>query len=446
MRGCFCDAPHAPRVRNAARSGESALACAEARVAMSLAAPSGRNVDTHVFRFAERMGRLKASAIREILKVTELPDVISFAGGLPAPELFPVREFARACQRVLDEDGPAALQYSVTEGYLPLRQWICDYLRSSNGIECDAHQVLIISGSQQGLDLIGKVLLDPGDYVVIENPAYLGAIQAFDAYQARYLDVPSDDDGMRTDELDRLLRKATVKPKLVYLVPNFENPTGVTLNLRRRHDLIQICADHGIPIYEDDPYGRLRYSGEALPSIMALAKGRNTIYMSTVSKIMAPGMRVAWLVMPDASLYERVVPAKQAADLHTSSFTQRVVYAYAREPGQVEEHITAMLPVYRRRRDLMLETLKRAMPQGSSWTRPDGGLFLWARTPESVDTQELLEFAATRKVAFVPGAPFWVNADVRNTMRLNFSNASEDALVTGIERLGDMVNAYLANT
>jgi 2-aminoadipate transaminase len=410
---------------------------------MSLAAPSDR-VDTPVFRYAQRMGRLKASAIREILKVTELPDVISFAGGLPAPELFPVREFARACQEVLETDGAAAMQYSVTEGYTPLRQWICDYLRTSNAIECEPHQVLIISGSQQGLDLIGKVLLDPGDYVVIENPAYLGAIQAFDAYEARYLNVASDDDGMRTEDLDRLLRQAPAKPKLVYLVPNFENPTGVTLSLRRRHELIQVCSEHGIPIFEDDPYGRLRYSGEALPSIMALAKGRNTIYMSTVSKIIAPGMRVAWLVLPDPALYERVVPAKQAADLHTSSFTQRAVYAYARVPGQVETHIAHMLPVYRRRRDLMLATLARAMPQGSSWTHPDGGLFLWARVPEGVDTQELLTHASEKKVAFVPGAPFWVNADVRNTMRLNFSNASEGALETGIMRLGDLVKSHLA--
>jgi 2-aminoadipate transaminase len=411
---------------------------------MSLAAASDRNIDTHVFRYAERMGRLKASAIREILKVTDLPDVISFAGGLPAPELFPVLEFARACQEVLETDGASALQYSITEGYMPLRRWICDYLASSNGIECTPEHVLIISGSQQGLDLIGKVLLDPGDFVVMENPAYLGAIQAFDAYQARYLEVPSDDEGMRTEELDRLLRAAPVKPKLLYLVPNFANPTGVTLALRRRHQLIQICADHGIPIFEDDPYGRLRYSGAALPSIMALAKGRGCIYMSTVSKIIAPGMRVAWLVLPDAALYERVVPAKQAADLHTSSFTQRAVYAYARVPGQVENHIKEMLPVYARRRDLMLETLARAMPPGSSWTHPDGGLFLWARMPEGVDTQELLGLAAAKKVAFVPGAPFWVNADVRNTMRLNFSNASEDALVTGIERLGDLVKTYLA--
>lgn len=408
---------------------------------MSLAATS--KVDTPVFRFAERMGRLKASAIREILKVTEMPDVISFAGGLPAPELFPVARFARACQRVLEQEGPAALQYSVTEGHPPLRAWICEYLLASAQIRCTPDQVLIISGSQQGLDLIGKVLLDPGDAVLIENPAYLGAIQAWNAYQAQFLNVASDDHGMIPDDLVRVIRSATRKPKLLYVVSNFENPTGVTLSLDRRKRIVEICAEAGIPIYEDDPYGRLRYSGEALPSLMALAEGRNCIYMSTVSKIIAPGMRVAWLVVPEKSVYEQVVPAKQAADLHTSTFTQRAVYAYAREPGAVEGHIAEMLPVYARRRDLMLESLERHMPHGSSWTRPDGGLFLWARVPEPVDTQELLGMCAEAKVAFVPGAPFWVNRDVRNTMRLNFSNASDENIVEGIRRLGGMTKRYL---
>ena len=389
------------------------------------------------------MGRLKASAIREILKFTDMPDVISFAGGLPAPELFPVEDFAQAAAEVLAGEGSAALQYSVTEGYLPLRQWICDYLVRSNRIECAPEEVLIISGSQQGLDLIGKTLLNPGDGVIIENPAYLGAVQAFDAYEAQYLNVATDDEGMLPDDLLRVLREAKRKPKLLYLVPNFQNPSGITLSLQRRKRIVAIAAEHDIPIYEDDPYGRLRYSGEHLPSLMALAQRRNCIYMSTVSKIMAPGMRVAWLVMPDRSLYEKVVPAKQAADLHTSTFTQRVVYAYARRPGAVEAHIKTMLPVYARRRDLMLETLAGFMPSGCSWTQPQGGLFLWARVPESIDTQDLLALASRKKVAFVPGAPFWVNRDVRNTMRLNFSNASDEMVVEGIKRLGDMVSTYL---
>jgi 2-aminoadipate transaminase len=313
----------------------------------------------------------------------------------------------------------------------------------SNRIECAPEEVLIISGSQQGLDLIGKTLLNPGDGVIIENPAYLGAVQAFDAYEAQYLNVATDDEGMLPDDLLRVLREAKRKPKLLYLVPNFQNPSGITLSLQRRKRIVAIAAEHDIPIYEDDPYGRLRYSGEHLPSLMALAQRRNCIYMSTVSKIMAPGMRVAWLVMPDRSLYEKVVPAKQAADLHTSTFTQRVVYAYARRPGAVEAHIKTMLPVYARRRDLMLETLAGFMPSGCSWTQPQGGLFLWARVPESIDTQDLLALASRKKVAFVPGAPFWVNRDVRNTMRLNFSNASDEMVVEGIKRLGDMVSTYL---
>ena len=411
---------------------------------MSLAAQGAADPDRSAFRFAARMSGLKASAIREILKVTEMPDVISFAGGLPAPELFPVEQFARACQEVLSEDGPAALQYSVTEGYPPLRQWVSEYLLDTIHLRCTPDQVLIISGSQQGLDLIGKVLLDPGDYVVLENPAYLGAIQAFSAYQARYLNVATDDQGIRTDDLARVLAQAHQRPKLLYLVPNFQNPSGITLTLERRKEVIDICSTYGVPIFEDDPYGRLRYSGEHLPSIAALAEGRNCIYMSTVSKTIAPGMRVAWLVMQDRLLYERVVPAKQAADLHTSSFTQRAVYAYARRPGAVEAHVKTMLPVYSRRRDVMLRSLRDFMPEGCTWTQPDGGLFLWARMPEAVDTQELLSLASRSKVAFVPGAPFWVNRDVRNSMRLNFSNATDEMIVEGVRRLGDAIESYQA--
>ncbi len=409
---------------------------------MSLAA-SDPSFDTQVFRFAQRTGRLKASAIREILKVTAMPDVISFAGGLPAPELFPVAQFAKACQYVLTHDGPAALQYSVTEGYPPLREWVCEYLARVNHIECTPDQVLIISGSQQGLDLIGKVLLDPGDTVIIENPAYLGAIQAFDAYQADYVNVATDDAGIVTSDLIRVLREAKRKPKFLYLVPNFQNPSGITLSLQRRKDVVAIAAEYGIPIYEDDPYGRLRYSGEHLPSLMSIARSRNCIYMSTVSKTIAPGMRVAWLVIPEREVFERVVPAKQAADLHTSSFTQRAVYEYARHTGVFEAHIQEMLPVYARRRDLMLQSLERFMPKGSSWTHPEGGLFLWARVPEAVDTEELLALASRSLVAFVPGGPFWVNTIVRNTMRLNFSNAPDEMIVEGIKRLGAAVKAYM---
>jgi len=396
-------------------------------------------LDSSVFRLAERMGRLRASAIREILKTTQMPDVISFAGGLPAAELFPLTDFARALADVLENEGHHALQYSVTEGYPALREWICAYLESSSGVRSTPDQVLVVSGSQQGLDLMGKALLDPGDTVVIENPAYLGAIQAFDAYQAEYLNVATDDEGMRPQDLIRVLRGATRKPKFIYIVPNFANPTGVTLSLERRRAILSIAEEFGVPIFEDDPYGRLRYSGEPLPSIAALARGPNFVYMSTVSKIIAPGMRVAWLVVPDRELYEKLVPAKQAADLHTSTLTQRAVYAYAKRPGVVESHIARMVPVYRSRRDAMLAALEKYMPPGTSWTRPDGGLFLWVRTPAHYDTGAMLPEAFERKVAFVPGAPFWVNVDVRTTMRLNFSNANEMAIDEGIKRLAGVM-------
>ena len=388
-----------------------------------------------LYRFAERMDRLKMSAIRELLKLTERPEVISLAGGLPAPELFPVAEFAEACAEVLRDDGPAALQYMTTEGYLPLRRWVCEHLFAANGLETTPERVLIVSGSQQGVDLVSKVLLDPGDFVVIENPSYLGAIQAFDAYQAAYLDVATDDAGMLPADLRRVLATAPRKPKMIYLVANFANPTGITTSLERRREIVGIAREYGVPIFEDDPYGRLRYSGDALPSLASIAGDDGVIYAGTASKTIAPGMRVAWLVLPDPVLHDKVVMAKQAADLHTSTFAQRAVYAYVRKPGAVERHVEMMIPVYRSRRDTMIAELKAKLPAGWSWAYPDGGLLLWMRAPQNVDTTKLLERALERHVAFVPGAPFWVNRDVRNTLRVSFSNSPEERIRDGIDRL-----------
>jgi 2-aminoadipate transaminase len=398
---------------------------------LSGAAPS----DSRLFRFARRMDGLKASAIRELLKLTERPEVISFAGGLPAPELFPVAAFAEACAEVLHVDGAAALQYSTTEGYEPLRAWVCEQLYRNNRIETSPDRVLIVSGSQQGLDLVGKVLLDPGDPVVIENPAYMGAIQAFQAYEAAFLDVATDGWGMIPDALRAALASAARKPKLIYLVANFANPTGITTTLERRKELVAIAHEHAIPIFEDDPYGRLRYSGEDIPSLAALAAGRGVFYAGTASKTMVPGMRVAWLVIPDARMYEKVVMVKQAADLHTSTFAQRAIHAFAARPGAVEAHVANLIPVYRKRRDAMVDALAQCMPAGWTWTRPEGGLFLWLAAPEAVDTTLLLERALERNVAFVPGAPFWINREVRNTLRLNFSNADEARIREGVLRL-----------
>jgi len=381
-----------------------------------------------------------------MLKATESPEVISFAGGLPAPELFPVEEFAQACQEVLAEDRGAALQYSTTEGYPPLRQWVCDHLWQAIKLRCTPEQMLITTGSQQALDLIAKVLIDPGDTVLVENPAYLGALQAFDAYEANLVGVACDENGIIPDELRATLAKCSTPPKFLYVIPNFQNPTGVSLSVERRAQVAQIAAEFGVPIFEDDPYGRLRYAGEEPPPISALDGAQTSIYTGTTSKIIAPGMRVAWLVIRDQELYEKLIPAKQSADLHTATFTQRVVWRYARQADVLKQHMQRLLDTYRRRRDTMLEALQQHMPDGCTWTKPDGGLFLWCSVAQQIDTVELLRHATAQKVAFVAGAPFWVGKDIRNTLRLNFSNASEERIRDGIARLGNTLKTMLTKS
>lgn len=391
------------------------------------------------FRLAARTASLRPSAIREILKVTASPNVISFAGGLPAPELFPVDAVARAAQAVLSADGPAALQYGVTEGHLPLREWVCTHLAATVGLTVTPADILITNGSQQALDLLAKVLLDPGDLVVTENPAYLGALQAFQAYEANVAGLASDEHGLRPDALRSFLETSAVRPKFLYLIPNYQNPTGVTLSAARRAEIVQIAAHHRVPVIEDDPYGALRFSGETLPALAAFPGARDCVYLGTSSKILAPGLRVAWLVVTDRPLREKLTAAKQAADLHTSSFAQRLVHHYVSQPGVLDAHVATLRSVYARRRDVMLAALARELPAGCTWTHPSGGLFLWVTLPARFDTTELLAIAAREKIAFVPGAPFWVGEPVRNTLRLNFSNATEARIDEGLARLGRVV-------
>jgi 2-aminoadipate transaminase len=405
---------------------------------------NGRPVPARpAFRLAARMAGLKPSAIREILKVTESPAVISFAGGLPAPELIPVSAISRAAQAALARDGEAALQYGPTEGHAPLRAWVCDHVRATAGLQASPQQVLITAGSQQGLDLIAKVLIDPGDVVLVDDPAYLGALQAFRAYEARIAGIPADREGMRADRLREFLRAGGRRPKLLYLVPNFQNPTGVSLSVGRRRELAAVAAEFGIPILEDDPYGCLRYDGESAPAVAALPETADCIYLGTASKILAPGLRVAWLIARDPQLYERLVRAKQAVDLHTSSFSQRLVCSYVTQTGVLDGHIGRLRAAYALRRNAMLAALERALPPECTWTRPDGGLFVWAELPAALDTEELLREAVRRDVTFVPGAPFWVGRSVRNTLRLNFSNAGEARIAEGIGRLAEAIAACL---
>lgn len=397
-----------------------------------------------VFGYARRARALRPSAVREILKVTAQPDVISFAGGLPAPELFPVDAVRAAADAVLSTDGRAALQYGLTEGHPPLREWICAHLAGTVGLKAHPDELLITHGSQQGLDLVARVLLDPGDIVLTENPAYLGALQVFQAYEAEPVGLACDEAGLVPAALREWLARSPRRPKLLYLIPNYQNPTGVRLASARRAEIAEIAALHGVPILEDDPYGRLRFGGEDAPAISALSATRGTIYLGSTSKVLAPGLRVAWLHTADAELRAKLTVAKQAADLHTSSFTQRLVTHYVTQPGAFDAHVRRLCEIYGRRRDLMLAALTKELPVGCTWTKPEGGLFLWVTLPEGWIATELFAEAAAAKVAFVPGDSFWVGEPRRNTLRLNFSNASETAIETGMSRLGAILRRRAA--
>jgi len=395
------------------------------------------------YRYAQRTQRMGSSAIRELLKYTEKPDIISFAGGLPAADVFPVEEFAAACERVLREQGAIALQYSTTEGYLPLREMIVRH-SANYGIKITPENVLITSGSQQALDLLGKIFIDPGDRILVESPTYLAAIQAWKTYGAEFITVPMDKDGMNTDYLEEALRAG---PKFIYVLPNFQNPTGVTLSLERRHRLIELADQYGVPIVEDDPYGQLRFEGEHLPSIVVLDSQfrdnstqcyrGNVIYLSTFSKTLAPGIRLGWVVAPP-EVIRKLVEAKQGSDLHTATFNQMVAYEVSRG-GFLDRHIHLIRKVYGERRDLMLAAMDRFFPPEVDWTHPQGGLFLWGTMPKYIDAGDLLKTCLERKVAFVPGEPFHPDGGGKNTMRINFSNATHDEIQEGISRLGTTI-------
>jgi DNA-binding transcriptional MocR family regulator len=391
-------------------------------------------------RFAARTSHLRASTIREMLKVTQQPDVISFGGGLPAPELFPTEAIAKCAAEVMELYGPAALQYSVTEGIPDLRSWVAERLTRRIGRIFEGEEILIVNGSQQALDLIGKVLLDPGDHVVLERPSYLGAIQAFDAYQARYLCAETDDDGIVPEALERLLASTPSLPKFLYLVPNFQNPTGRTLRADRREPIVRICEHYGLPIVEDDPYGELRFEGHDLSPLSAYSKTGDVIYCGTGSKIVAPGLRVAWLAIPDHDLREKIVLAKQGADLQPATFTQYVFHRYVREERQLAEHIERIKATYRRRRDVMEEMVREHLPAETHFVSPQGGMFLWASVP-GIDTEALLRVSAEARVVFVPGVNFYPERDEHDGMRLNFSNAPEEKIRVGVERLGHAVTS-----
>jgi len=388
---------------------------------------------------SRRTSRMTTSAVREILKVAERPDILSFAGGLPAPELFPVQEIAAAYADVLAREGQAALQYGVTEGFGPLREWIAHRL-GARGVRAEAERLLITNGSQQGIDLAAKVLLDKGDRVIVESPSYLAALQAFSGFEARLVAVGSDEHGLRVDEVESAL--AERRTKLIYLVPDFQNPNGSTLSLERRRALVDLAQRYRVPILEDDPYGELRFRGERLPSLAALDDAGVVIQLGTFSKTLAPGLRIGWL-LASRELLRPITVAKQASDLHSGTLTQRAV-ARLLEGFDYDGHLATLRAAYAERCDAMDAALRRHLPEGARWHRPDGGLFIWLQLPGGIAAEELLEDALRQKVAFVPGAPFFAQNARHDFARLNFSNRPPELIDEGMRRIGEALRARLA--
>lgn len=387
-------------------------------------------------RYADRAKAMKASEIRELLKLTQQPDIISFAGGLPSPLSFPTVDIAEVATHVMLTAAEEALQYGTTEGYDRLREY-CAYRSKQEGIDASIDNVVIVSGSQQGLDIVSKVMLNPGDTVIVEAPSYLGGLGAMRMYQPTFTSIKMDDNGLLVNELEEVLKKLDNPPKLLYTVPTFQNPAGVTLPEKRREKLVDLAHEYNFVIMEDNPYGDLRYSGKPVKAVKAFDKEGRVIYLSTFSKIFSPGMRLAW-VIGDEEFIRKFVIAKQSTDLCTNAFVQRILYEYCRR-DLFNEHIKKIRVMYKEKRDIMLESMEEYFPEGCSWTRPDGGLFLWARVPEIINTRDMVGEAIKERVAYVHGSSFFVDDSGTNTMRLSFSHPANDKIGEGIKRLGRVI-------
>ncbi|WP_373987937.1 PLP-dependent aminotransferase family protein [Duganella sp. BuS-21] len=387
------------------------------------------------WRFAERAEQLQASFIREILKITQQPEIISFAGGLPSPLTFPVDEMKAAYDKVLSTNGKVALQYGPTDGYTPLRQWIADSL-STGGAKIVPEQVLMTSGSQQALDLLGKVLIDEGSRVLVETPSYLGALQAFSVYLPEFKSVETDDHGLVPSSIDKVAEGA----RMLYSLPNFQNPTGRSMSVARRQELVETCARLGLPLIEDDPYGALSYKGEPAPKMVSMNPD-GVIYMGSFSKVLTPGIRLGYVVAP-LPLARRLELAKQAADLHTSQLTQMVVHEVIKD-GFLDQHIPKIRALYGDQCQVMLDAMAQYFPAGVEWTKPEGGMFIWVTLPKHIDAMKLLDEAIAQKVAFVPGSPFYANEPETNTLRLSFVTVPPERIRHGIEILGKLIAAKI---
>jgi 2-aminoadipate transaminase len=390
-------------------------------------------------RFAERTLGIKASEIRELLKLTEMPEIISFAGGLPAGELFPIEKLVAVSAQVLREDGKLALQYSATEGYTPLREIIANQRMIKAGIKANTDNIMITNGSQQGLEFSAKIFIDKGDIIICESPSYLGAINAFKAYQPTFIEIPMDDNGMIVDELEKALI-AHPEAKMIYTIPDFQNPSGKTMSVDRRKRVAELSKIYNIPVIEDCPYGELIFEGEVYPSIKSFDTEGTIIYLGTFSKTFCPGLRIGW-VCAEPEIIQKYVIVKQGADLQCSSISQRETALFMKK-YDLNEHIANIKTIYKRRRDIMIESIEKYFPEDVKYTRPKGGLFAWVELRKDLDASEILVEALKENVAFVPGGSFYANGGNKNHFRLNYSSMNEELIVEGMKRLGKVLQKF----
>lgn len=389
--------------------------------------------------YAKRMDNIKASEIRELLKLTQRPEVISFAGGLPAPELFPVEELKKVAKEVLQENGTMALQYGPTEGYEPLRQRIVERMKKVD-VDVTVDNILVTSGSQQGLDFAAKIFINPGDVIICESPSYLGAINAFKAYEPKFVEVETDDNGMIMEELEKALQEND-NTRFIYVIPDFQNPSGKTWSEERRKKLVELANKYNVAIVEDNPYGELRFEGEFLPAVKHYDTEGRVIFLGTFSKIFCPGLRLGW-VAADNEVLNKFIMVKQGADLQSSTISQMEVAKFL-ETYDIEEHIEKLKKVYKKRKDLMIKTMEEEFPEGVKFTNPEGGLFTWVVLPEHINARELAVKALEKNVAFVPGGSFFPNGGNENTFRMNYSSMDEERIVEGVKRLGEVIREVI---
>lgn len=389
--------------------------------------------------YAKRMDNIKASEIRELLKLTQQPNIISFAGGMPAPESFPVEELIKIGRDVLEKTGRQALQYGPTEGYQPLREIIAKRMAKVK-VNAKAENILVTSGSQQGLDFAAKIFINPGDVIVCESPTYLGAINAFKAYEPKFIEVSTDKDGMKMEELEEVL-KNNDNVKFIYVIPDFQNPSGKTWSVERRIKLVELANKYNVAIIEDNPYGELRFEGEILPSVKHYDTEGRVAFLGTFSKILCPGLRLGWVVA-DKEFLSKFVLVKQGADLQSSTISQMEVAKFL-ETYNIDDHIKKIIDIYKARRDVMIKTMEEEFPEGVSFTYPEGGLFTWVVLPEYMNARELALKALEQNVAYVPGGSFFPNGGNENTFRLNYSNMNEEKIMEGIKRLAKVIKEFM---